>query len=159
MYINVRKEMDFLDFERECWSGAENTLARIAEEGKEEEFINLLNECFYCDDNAIDSAPDLAEINDLLWFESEWVLERLNIDKVKKYDIDDLSGEPYYKALENYLNDFAEYDEEGEELRRWLWDNVGSSATEWSVAVIKRIEESINENGVVFDADGNIIDD
>ena len=159
MYINVRKEMDFNDLANECWSGAEDTLARIAEEGKEEGLINLLNEYFYCDNNSIDEAPTLTEINDLLRFDSDWVLEQLNIDKVKKYDIDDLSGEPYYRALENYLNDFAAYDEEGEELRRWLWDNVGSSAIEWSIAVIRRLEESINENGVVFDADGNIIID
>ena len=159
MYINVRKEMDFSDFERECWSGAEFTLARIAEEGKEEEFIYLLNESFYCSENSIDNAPTLTEINDLLRFDPDWVLEQLDIDPIKKYDIDDLSGEPYYRALENYLNDFAAYDEEGEELRRWLWDNVGSSATEWSIAVIRRLEESINENGVVFDASGNLIDD
>lgn len=159
MYINVRKEMDFNDLVNECWSGAEFTLARIAEEDKEEKFINLLNEYFYCGDNSIDDAPTLTEINDLLRFDDGWVLVQLGIDEVKKYDIDDLSGEPYYRALENYLNDFAEYDEEGEELRRWLWDNVGSRAADWSVAVIKRLEESINENGVVFNADGNIIDD
>ena len=159
MYINVRKEMDFSDFERECWSGAENILARIAEEGKEEEFINLLNESFYCSENSIDNAPTLTEINDLLRFDPDWVLEQLDIDPIKKYDIDDLNGEPYYRALENYLNDFAAYDEEGEELRRWLWDNVGSSATEWSIAVIRRLEESINENGVVFGVSGNIIID
>lgn len=159
MYINIRKKMDFNDLVNECWSGAEFTLARIAEEGKEEEFINCLNEYFYCGDNSIDYAPTLTEINDLLRFDANWVLEQLDIDPIKKYDIDDLSGEPYYRALENYLNDFAECDEEGEELRHWLWDNVGSSATEWNVAVIKRLEESINENGVVFDADGNIIDD
>lgn len=159
MYINVRKEMDFNDLTNECWSGAEDTLARIAEENKKEELINLLNENFYCGDNSIDNAPTLTEINDLLRFDSDWVLEQLDIDLIKKYDIDDLDGEPYYRALENYLNDFATYDEEGEELRRWLWDNVGSSATEWSVAVIRRLEESINENGVVFDAAGNIIDD
>lgn len=159
MYINIRREMDFLDFECECWSGAEDTLARIEEEDKEEEFINLLNEYFYCGDNSIDNAPDLTEINDLLRFDSDWVLEQLNIDKVKKYNIDDLDGEPYCRALENYLNDFAAYDEEGKELRCWLWDNIGSSATEWSFAVIRRLEESINENGVVFDAGGNIIDD
>lgn len=159
MYINVRKEMDFNNLANECWSGAENTLARIAEEGKEEKFINLLNEYFYCGDNLIGNAPDLTAINDLLRFDDKWVLEQLDIDLIKKYDIDDLSGEPYYRALENYLNDFATYDEEGEELRHWLWDNVVSSATEWSVAVIKRLKEAINENGVVFDADGNLIDD
>ena len=159
MYINIRKEMDFSDFERECWSGAEDTLARIAEEGKEEEFINWLESNYYDSSDKIDDAPTLTEINDLLRFDSEWVLEQLDIDEVKKYDIDDLSGEPYYRAFENYLNDFAASDEEGEELRRWLWDNVGSSATEWSIAVIRRLEEGIKENGVVFDADGNLIDD
>lgn len=158
MYINVRKEMDFNDLTNECWSGAEDTLARIAEEGKEEKFINWLNSCYYDSSDKIDDAPTLTEINDLLRFDSDWVLEQLDIDKVKKYDIDDLGGEPYYRALENYLNDFAAHDEEDEELRRWLWDNVVSSATEWSVAVIRRLKESINENGVVFDVDGNIID-
>lgn len=158
MYINIRKEMDFSDFERECYSGAEFTLARIAEEGKEEDFINWLKSNYYDLSDKIDDAPTLTEINDLLRFDSEWVLEQLDIDPIKKYDIDDLGGEAYYRAFENYLNDFAAYDEEGEELRRWLWDNVGSSATEWSVAVIKRLEESINENGVAFDANGNLID-
>lgn len=159
--INVKKEMDFNDLVNECYSGAEFTLARIAEEGKEDELMNLLNENFYCyyGDNSIDNAPDFIAINDLLRFGENWILEQLDIDKIKKYDIDDLSGEPYYRALENYLNDFAAYDEEGEELRRWLWDNVGSSATEWSVAVVRRLEEGINENGVVFDVDGNIIND
>lgn len=159
MYINVRKEMDFSDFERECWSGAESTLARIAEEGKEENFINWLNEYFYTSDNAIDSAPDLTAINDLLRFDSDWVLEQLDIDLVKKYDINELDGEPYYRALENYLNNFAEYDEEGEKLRRWLWENVGSSATDWNLAIIRQLEEATKENGIKFDADGNIIDD
>lgn len=159
MYINVRNEMDFSDFERECWGGAEFTLARIAEEGKEEEFINWLNATYYDTSDKIDDAPTLTEINDLLRFDGDWVLEQLDIDLVKKYDIDELDGEPYYKALENYLNDFAEYDEEGEKLRNWLWENVGSSATDWNIAVIRQLEEAINENGVVFDVDGNIIND
>lgn len=157
MYINIRKEMDFSDFERECYSGAEFTLARIAEEGKENRFIEMLKDLY--EGVTIDDAPTLTAINDLLRFDGDWVLEQLDIDLVKKYDIDELDGEPYYKALENYLNNFAEYDEEGEKLRRWLWENVGSSSTEWSLAVIRQLEEAINENGVKFDADGNIINE
>ena len=118
-----------------------------------------MNFYYYDSSDKIDYAPTLTEINDLLGFDPDWVLKQLDIDPIKKYGIDDLSGEPYYRALENYLNDFAAYDEEGEELRRWLWDNVGSSATEWSIAVIRRLEESINENGVVFNVSGNIIID
>lgn len=157
MYINIRKEMDFADFERECYSGAEFTLARIAEEGKENRFIELLKDLY--EGVIIDDAPTLTAINDLLRFNSDWVLEQLDIDLVKKYDIDELDGEPYYRALENYLNDFAEYDEEGEKLRRWLWENVGSSATDWSLAVIRQLKEAIAENSIMFNCDGNIIDD
>lgn len=157
MYINIRKEMDFSDFERECYSGAEFTLARIAEEGKENRFIEMLKDLY--EGVTIDDAPTLTAINDLLRFDADWVLEQLNIDLIKKYDIDELDGEPYYRALENYLNDFAEYDEEGEKLRRWLWENVGSSATDWSLAVIRQLEEAINENSIKFDADGNIINE
>lgn len=157
MYINIRKEMDFSDFERECYSGAEFTLARIAEEGKENRFIEMLKDLY--EGVTIDDAPTLTAINDLLRFDADWVLEQLNIDLIKKYDIDELSAEPYYRALENYLNDFAEYDEEGEKLRRWLWENVGSSATEWSLAVVRQLKEAINENGIKFDADGNIINE
>ena len=159
MYINVRKEMDFSDFERECYSGAEFTLARIAEEGKEEDFINLLKFNYYDSSDKIDDAPTLTEINDLLRFDDEWILEQLDIDKVKKYDIDDLSGEPYYRALENYLNAFPEYDEKNEKFRSYLLNNIGSSATEWSIAAIRRLKETANKNGIKFDCDGNLIDD
>ena len=157
MYINIRKEMDFTDFERECHSGAEFTLARIAEEGKENRFIEMLKDLY--EGVTIDDAPTLPAINDLLRFDGYWVFEQLDIDLIKKYDIDELDGEPYYRALENYLNDFAEYDEEGEKLRRWLWENVGSSSTEWSLAVIRQLEGAINENDIKFNCDGNIIDD
>ncbi len=157
MYINIRKEMDFTDFERECHSGAEFTLARIAEESKENRFIEMLKDLY--EGVTIDDAPTLTAINDLLRFDGYWVFEQLDIDLIKKYDIDELDGEPYYKALENYLNDFAEYDEEGEKLRHWLWENVGSSATEWSLAVVRQLKEGIAENGIMFNCDGNIIDD
>ena len=159
MYINVRKEMDFNDLTNECWSGAEDTLARIAEEGKEEEFINWLNSFYYDSSDKIDDAPTLTEINDLLRFDDKWVLEQLDIDLIKKYDIDDLSGEPYYRALENYLNAFPEYDEKNEKFRSYLLNNIGSSATEWSIAAIRRLKETANKNGIKFDCDGNIIDD
>lgn len=159
MYINVKKEMDFADLMQECYSGAEDTLARIAEEGKEEALIDWLNNVYYSDIECIEQAPTFTEVNDLLRHYGAYVLEQLDIDLIKKYDIDDLDGEPYYRALENYLNTFSEYNEEGEKLRNWLWENVGSSATEWSLAVIRQLEEAINENGIVFDADGNIIDD
>ena len=157
MYINIRKEMDFTDFERECHSGAEFTLARIAEEGKENRFIEMLKDLY--EGVTIDDAPTLTAINDLLRFDGYWVFEQLDIDPVKKYDIDELDGESYYKALENYVNELAPYDEDIDKLRNWLWENCGCSATNWTVGAIKTIKTAITENSIVFDTDGNIINE
>lgn len=65
----------YKDFEAdtfEAWSGAVDTLDRILEEGKGEELEELLDEIF----------PDGAEeteVNDLLWFDDEYVFEMLGI--------------------------------------------------------------------------------
>jgi len=157
MYINVRKEMDFSDLERECWSGAEFTLARIAEEGKENRFIELLKD-FY-EGVTIDDTPTLTEINDLLRFDSDWVLEQLGSDKVKKYDLADLNDSGYCNALENYVREFALYDEEGEKIKAEIFDKFGCSAINWDVATIQTIEEAIAANGVQFDKNGELLED
>jgi hypothetical protein len=56
----------------DAWSGAKETKDRILSEGKENQFDNLIDELY----------PDgLSEthLNDILWFESEWVYEMLGI--------------------------------------------------------------------------------
>lgn len=58
----------------QSWSGATETKNRIIEENKENEFDNLIEELY----------PDgLSEtsLNDLLWFESEWIFESLGIQE------------------------------------------------------------------------------
>lgn len=55
-----------------AWSGAVETQDRILNEGKEEEFDSLIEELY----------PDgLSEtqLNDLLWFEEEFLFENLGI--------------------------------------------------------------------------------
>ena len=81
--ITVRRELDFHDLMDECWSGALDTLKTISENDKEEELMSLL---------ALDvfgNTPDLTEVNDLLWFDDEWVFEMLGI----KTDDDDSEDE------------------------------------------------------------------
>jgi hypothetical protein len=54
------------------WGGAAETWDRISDEGKIEELDNLLEDAY----------PDgisLTELNDLLWFEQDWIFEELNI--------------------------------------------------------------------------------
>ena len=157
MYINIRKEMDFSDFERECWSGAEFTLARIAEEGKENRFIELLKD-FY-EGVTIDDAPTLTEINNLICFNSDWVLELLGIDKIKKYNLDELGCKSYFAALENYVNEFSLYDEKGEKIKAEIFDKFGCAATNWDATTIQTIEEAIATNGVQFDKNGELLED
>tara|TARA_R100000664_G_C2753660_1_gene141096 strand:+ start:2016 stop:2231 length:216 start_codon:yes stop_codon:yes gene_type:complete len=56
-----------------AWSGAKDTKELILENRKEDEFDMLIEELY----------PDgLSEgmLNDILWFEEEWICEMLNID-------------------------------------------------------------------------------
>ena len=55
------------------WAGARDTYALIDCHNKLEELDNLITECY----------PDgltETELNDILWFDSEWVLSNLGIE-------------------------------------------------------------------------------
>ena len=57
-----------------AWSGAVDAQKEIIEAGKEEEFDSLIDELY----------PDgLSEttLNDLLWFETDWLYEMLGIEE------------------------------------------------------------------------------
>ena len=54
------------------WSGAKNTQDRIVEEGKENGFDAMIEELYP------DGLTD-TELNDMLWFEEEWIYETLGI--------------------------------------------------------------------------------
>lgn len=69
----MRKILIDFDLEEfDAWSQAISTKERIIEEGKQEEFNNLINELY----------PDGVEevqVNDILWHDWEWVYENLGI--------------------------------------------------------------------------------
>lgn len=56
----------------EAWSGGEDTLSRIRDEGKEDEFCAMLEELHPC-------GIDETELNDLLRFEADWIYESLGM--------------------------------------------------------------------------------
>ncbi len=60
-----------------AWSGAVETKERIIEEGKEEAFNSFIEECYP------DGLTD-TELNDLLWFEEEYIFETLGIETEKE---------------------------------------------------------------------------
>lgn len=68
--MKLYKELNLANFEP--WSGAVDTLNTIKKADKIDELENLLEECY----------PDGIEetqLNDLLWFESEWLFGCLGI--------------------------------------------------------------------------------
>ena len=71
----VKEELSFEDLKKRCWSGAIDTLQKIEEEGeeKQEQLMNLLQEEF-------SSTPSITEVNDLLWFEDDYIFENLEIE-------------------------------------------------------------------------------
>ena len=63
----------------DAWSGAVDTKKRIIDECKADEFDNLIEELY----------PDgLSEtqLNDILWFEEDWIFEMLGISDEEEND-------------------------------------------------------------------------
>ena len=57
----------------DAWSGAVNTKNLIISLGLEEEFEMLIDELY--EEGLTDT-----QLNDLLWFESDWILENLGVE-------------------------------------------------------------------------------
>ena len=74
-YIRVSEEIDGVMLRDRLWSGAEDTMQRIIDEDKEDDFFTILSD-LHCDKDNI----DLTEINDLLRFEEDKVFEWLGIN-------------------------------------------------------------------------------
>lgn len=72
--MKLYSETKLVDFQ--AWSGAIDTKNTIIDYDKADEFDDLIDEIY----------PDgLSEtqLNDILWFDSEWVLEQLGIETIE----------------------------------------------------------------------------
>ena len=69
----VKKEIDFEDLKEMCWSGAINTLQVIEDNNKQDEFMRFLEEEYQ-------DIPTITEVNDLLWFNENYIFDMLNIE-------------------------------------------------------------------------------
>lgn len=74
MTITVSEELNANQLVDRLWSGAEDTMQKIIDAGKEDTFFAILSD-LHCDKDSI----DLTELNDLLRFEEEQVFEWLGI--------------------------------------------------------------------------------
>ena len=74
--LKICKEYDFDDLKNNSWSGAIDTLETIEEHGMEDELMDFL-EMYFADSET----PTDTEVNDLLWFESEWLFEQIGLNE------------------------------------------------------------------------------
>lgn len=68
--MKVHSDISVLNFN--AWSGAVDTQKRIIDEGLCDEFDSLIEELYP------DGLTD-TQLNDILWFEEEWIFESLGI--------------------------------------------------------------------------------
>ena len=69
----VKREYTFNDLFENSWSGAVDTLKVIIDNDKESELMYLLEEIF-------EGEAKETELNDFLWFESDYIFECLEIN-------------------------------------------------------------------------------
>lgn len=102
--MRIYKDYDFYDLMNVCWSGAIDTLNTIQKHDKKEELMSLLSlDCF-------SEMPDLTEVNDLLWFEDEWIFEQLGIDDEEDDDEEDDDYEEEDDDYDNIIDEDDEWD-------------------------------------------------
>ena len=78
--MKITKEIDLRNFEP--WSGAVDTFDKIYNADKIDELEWILEDLY-------PDGIDETQLNDLLWFDDEWILETLGIDKDDEGDEDD----------------------------------------------------------------------
>ena len=72
--MKIVREYNFNDLYENSWSGAIDTLDTIIKNDMENELMEHLEEIF---DNQV---PTATEVNDYLWFESNYIYECLGIN-------------------------------------------------------------------------------
>ena len=70
--MKISREMNLRNFE--AWSGAKDTLNKLIELDKCEELEFILEDLYP------DGLTD-TQLNDILWFEDEWIYETLGIEE------------------------------------------------------------------------------
>ena len=84
--MRIAREFDFRDLQYNCWD-CEDVLEAVADADKEDDLMMLLEDCFNSE------VPTLTEVNDLLRFDGDWVLESLGINPDEDDDLEDLDDD------------------------------------------------------------------
>ena len=80
--MRIAKEVDFWTLRDECWD-CDDVFEAVENADMEETLMYFLEENFY------DGVPTITEVNDLLRFDGDWVLECLGIEPEEEEEEDD----------------------------------------------------------------------
>ena len=111
--MKITYELDLNTFD--AWSGGEDTLNRIIENGLVNEFEEMLEECY----------PDgmsETQLNDILRFDSEWIYESLGLETESslKNKIEEIECQ-IENIKEDFEFDIEEAEIETEEEKQEYW--------------------------------------
>lgn len=130
--MTITKEISLCEFE--AWSGAVSTLDRINNEGKAEVLETVLEELY-------PEGMDETQLNDILWFESDWCFEMCGIrsETVIREELEE-AREELKELMENFRDEL-------EELR------ANATISEWNNGVLKSAETELWETDYKDDAE------
>lgn len=80
--MRIAREFDFWMLRNECWD-CDDVLDAVENADMKDALMDFLEDNFY------DAVPTITEVNDLLRFDGEWVLETLGIAPEEEDDDED----------------------------------------------------------------------
>lgn len=132
--MTISYELNLYDFK--AWSGAKSTLERVIDEGKVEILESVLEDCY---------PEGLTEtgLNDILWFESNWVYEMCGIrsESEIREELEE-AREELEELMENFRDEAENLELELDDERQALWENDYESEAE---DIKERIAELMEE--------------
>lgn len=137
--MKVFYELDLSTFK--AWSGAVATLERIQRENKVGDLENLLEELYQ-------DGLDETQLNDILWFEDEWLFENLGMrTEAQIYnEIEELKEriEELAEESADILEDLDDLEVEDDEELRERFEEIETEIEELK-AEIEELEEEKSE--------------
>lgn len=121
-----------------AWSGGENTLGRVIEEGKTDELEAVLEDLY-------PDGIDETALNDILRFESDWVYEVCGIrsESQIREELEE-AKEELAELMENFKNDCGDEDLTDEEKAEIWEENYKDDAEELEEKIAELEEELEN---------------
>lgn len=113
--MKIYMEVSLYDFE--AWSGGADTLNRVIDADKVEELENLLEELYP------EGLSD-TELNDILWFEEDWVYEILGIRTESEIRAEIESVQEEMDELMENFDEECEAEELNEDQKNALWNGA-----------------------------------